>query len=77
MDQPPRDLVHATAPIHAILEAATGGSLPLDFTVAFDIEPLGVPSAEWTSILHFTASGNNCCEYGDRVPVRDNDAMGQ
>jgi hypothetical protein len=23
---------------------------------------------DWASIIHFTATGNNCCDYGDRTP---------
>ena len=23
----------------------------------------------WGSIAHFTATGNNCCTYGDRIPA--------
>ena len=48
--------------IHAIV------SLPLDYTVAFDIKPGHQIQQDWSSILHFTATGNNCCEYGDRAP---------
>ena len=22
----------------------------------------------WASIFHFSATGNNCCSYGDRIP---------
>ena len=24
---------------------------------------------DWSSIVHFSATGGNCCLYGDRVPA--------
>lgn len=43
--------------------------LPLDYTIHFDITPDNSQNPAWTSVLHFSATGANCCEYGDRVPA--------
>ena len=43
-------------------------ALPLDYAIQFDIVPGPQLVTAWSSIVHFTATGNNCCEYGDRVP---------
>ena len=49
--------------VHAIVP------LPTDYSVAFDFTP-GFETVEtWSNILHFTATGDNCCEYGDRIPA--------
>lgn len=44
-------------------------SLPLDYTVSFTITPTFQTQPDWASIIHFTATGNNCCSYGDRAPA--------
>lgn len=46
-------------------------NLPLDYTVSFDLQPNSVNAINevWSNIIHFTATGSNCCEYGDRVPA--------
>lgn len=44
-------------------------SLPLDYTVSFTITPGWQTQPDWASIVHFTATGNNCCAYGDRAPA--------
>ena len=41
--------------------------LPLDYDLGFTITPTATVG-EWANILHLSATGNNCCEYGDRVP---------
>uniref|UniRef100_A0A7S3YHN4 DUF5648 domain-containing protein n=1 Tax=Lotharella globosa TaxID=91324 RepID=A0A7S3YHN4_9EUKA len=38
------------------------------YELSFDIKALGTVSG-WSSILHFTATGENCCKNGDRVPA--------
>ena len=43
-------------------------ALPTDFTIGIDITPGDTMTANWGNILHFTATGNNCCDYGDRIP---------
>jgi hypothetical protein len=43
--------------------------LALDYTISFELTPDNTINEAWTSILHFTATGSNCCEYGDRVPA--------
>jgi hypothetical protein len=44
-------------------------SLPLDYQVSFDITPGNTVVTDWSSIVHFSATGGNCCDYGDRVPA--------
>ena len=41
--------------------------LPLDYTVGFTITPKELVG-EWANIIHVSATGNNCCNYGDRIP---------
>ena len=48
--------------LHAIVP------VPTDYTVSFDITPDAQLQTDWSCIVHFTATGNNCCEYGDRAP---------
>ena len=43
-------------------------ALTLDYAIQFDIVPGPQLVTAWSSIVHFTATGSNCCEYGDRVP---------
>ena len=40
---------------------------PEVWSVSFDIRPRGVVDG-WNNIIHFTATGNNCCGVGDRIP---------
>ena len=44
-------------------------SLPLDYSVSFDITPGPTVVTGWGSIVHFSATGKDCCDYGDRVPA--------
>jgi len=41
-------------------------SPPTDYSLSFNIEPKST-IGNYASIIHFT-TGNNCCEYGTRVP---------
>eukprot|EP01052_Picozoa_sp_SAG31_P015235 SAG31_NODE_974_length_10627_cov_11.246201_8_plen_238_part_00 len=41
-------------------------SLPLDYAVGFEFTPTGDVVDSWSNIIHFTATGNDCCNYGDR-----------
>ena len=43
--------------------------LPPDYKVQFEFTPEGEVVKSWSSIVHFSATGNNCCNYGDRVPA--------
>ena len=43
-------------------------NLPIDYTVSFDITPNG-RAGGWRNIIHVTATGGNCCSYGDRAPA--------
>lgn len=43
--------------------------MALDARIQFDLTPDPGVSESWGSIFHFTATGNNCCDYGDRVPA--------
>ena len=47
---------------HAVVD------LPTDYEIGFDITPDAQVVANWASIIHITATGNNCCAYGDRIP---------
>ena len=38
-------------------------NLPVDYEVGFDITPRPELVTEWASIIHITATGNNCCGY--------------
>ena len=33
-----------------------------------DINPYDTVG-EWSNVFHFTATGDNCCHYGDRIPA--------
>ena len=43
-------------------------TLPTDYTVSFELTPNSDTVAEWANVLHFSATGENCCGYGDRIP---------
>ena len=49
-------------------------NLPVDYEVGFDITPRPELVTEWASIIHITATGNNCCGYvrntAFRLPAR-------
>ena len=49
--------------VHAIVQ------LPTDYSLTFDLTPSQQTQEKWSSILHFSATGDNCCEYGDRIPA--------
>ena len=40
---------------------------PINYEIGLDITPQGTVTW-WGSIFHVTATDNNCCAYGDRVP---------
>ena len=44
-------------------------SVPADYIIGFEITPDADVVASWGSILHLTATGSNCCNYGDRIPA--------
>eukprot|EP01052_Picozoa_sp_SAG31_P015233 SAG31_NODE_974_length_10627_cov_11.246201_6_plen_522_part_00 len=58
--QTPMLLSSGDTALHAIIR-----DLPLDYTVSFTITPQFSTQPGWSSIIHFTATGNNCCEYGE------------
>merc|ERR1711939_843078 len=43
-------------------------SLPLDFTLGMTVRPIGIEGG-WGNIIHVSATGGNCCGYGDRIPA--------
>ena len=43
--------------------------IPLDYDVGFTITPSQDTVDGWANIIHVTASGENCCDYGDRIPA--------
>ena len=56
----PVPLVQGTQ--HAIIH------VPADYAVGFQITPNDNILSVWGNIVHLTATGENCCNYGDRVP---------
>jgi hypothetical protein len=58
-----RGLLLAQKAMHAVV------ALPDDYTIAFTINPSITQNEGWGSIIHFSATGSNCCNYGDRVPA--------
>ena len=42
--------------------------IPLDYEIGLDITPNDKLEKDWGSIVHFTATGTNCCDYGSRIP---------
>ena len=43
--------------------------IPLNYEIGLDITPNNnIVRGKYASILHFTATGTNCCEYGSRIP---------
>ena len=43
-------------------------AIPLDYEIGLDITPGSNIIADWAAIVHFTATGTNCCDYGSRIP---------
>jgi hypothetical protein len=43
--------------------------LPLDYEVGFTLTPDADMVDGWSNIIHISATGGNCCNYGDRVPA--------
>ena len=43
--------------------------VPADYVIGFEITPEEQVVDSWGSILHLTATGTNCCNYGDRIPA--------
>ena len=39
-----------------------------EWSLSFDIKPLGVVPKNSASIVHLTANDKNCCDAGDRIP---------
>ena len=43
--------------------------IPLDYEIGLDVTPNNnIVWGKYASILHFTATGTNCCGYGSRIP---------
>ena len=47
---------------HAVID------LPTDYAVGFQVTPSSSVVDGWSNIIHLTATGENCCNYGDRIP---------
>jgi hypothetical protein len=43
-------------------------NIPLDYEIGLAITPGPNIVVEWSSIVHFTATDTNCCDYGSRIP---------
>ena len=43
-------------------------NIPLDYRISFEITPQNRVQEGWSNIFHITATGQNCCNYGDRIP---------
>jgi len=39
-----------------------------DYELTFEINPFDIIS-DWGNIMHFTMTGDNCCDYGSRIPA--------
>ena len=39
--------------------------IPLDYDLGVIITPDSATVSGWANIIHVSATGNNCCEYGD------------
>ena len=42
--------------------------IPLDYEIGLDITPNNKIEKGWSNIVHFTATGTDCCAYGSRIP---------
>merc|ERR1712032_173930 len=42
--------------------------IPLDYEIGLDITPGKKINNNWANIVHFTATGKDCCGYGSRIP---------
>ena len=42
--------------------------IPLDYEIGLDITPNDKTENTWSSIVRFTATDKECCEYGSRIP---------
>ena len=40
-----------------------------EFKISFEVKILNLGDDAYTNIFHFTSTGNNCCNIGDRIPV--------
>ena len=40
-----------------------------EFKVSFDLKIMKLGGDAYKNIFHFTSTGNNCCNIGDRLPV--------
>merc|ERR1712037_920353 len=43
-------------------------NIPLDYEIGLDITPNNKIEKNWANIVHFTATGKDCCGYGSRIP---------
>ena len=43
-------------------------NVTLNYEIGLDITPGSAINIDWASIIHFTATGTDCCAYGSRVP---------
>merc|ERR1719461_126926 len=59
-DEEPRPLVKGT-----LLGVVT---VPYEYEVGFELTPTDETVDTWSNIIHFSATGNNCCNAGDRIP---------
>ena len=69
---PPVDEPKPLLPAHPVLvrgnQIATIPGTTGNYRLSFEINPLGVVG-DWGSIVHFTYSEGNCCNFGDRGPA--------
>ena len=43
-------------------------AIPLDYDLGFVLTPGETTKEGWANIIHVSATGKNCCNYGDRIP---------
>jgi len=65
----PVTFINSTAVTLAQGEPVATADIPVDFEIGFDVTPSDELEGSWGSIIHISATGGNCCGYGDRVPA--------
>ena len=51
------------------VELAVIDEMPEDYSISFDVTLGSRINRQWTSIIHFSSNGHDCCNYGDRIPA--------
>ena len=43
--------------------------LPVYYSIQFDLTPGPRVEKGWANVIHFSSTGHDCCNYGDRIPA--------